>query len=124
MVKEYVMSINNFKEPKVLEGQEAIATLLVRLILLQPGTIPDRPNMGVGLVENYRYSDKSGVMELQKRIQQQIGLHLPKFQGAEVNVTLNKNNTLTIGILIDDVLYKYETSEQTDNDVSLISLAE
>lgn len=124
MVKEYVMSINNFKEPKVLEGQEAIATLLVRLILLQPGTIPDRPNMGVGLVENYRYSDKSGVMELQKRIQQQIGLYLPKFQGAEVNVTLNKNNTLTIGILIDDVLYKYETSEQTDNDVSLISLAE
>ena len=124
MQKEYVMSINDFKEPKVLKGKEAIATLLVRLILLDPGTIPDKPLMGVGL-KNFRYSDQSGVDELKKRIRSQISTYLPRYQGADVTVKLNKNKTLSIGIQIDGVLYKYETEEQSDNntDVSLESLS-
>ena len=124
MVKEYTLSINDYNEPKVLEGKPAIATLLVRLLLLQPGTIPDRPKMGVGLVENFRYSGKDGVMELQKELEQQIATYLPRYQGANVTVSLNTDNTLTIGIQIDDILYKFETSELSDNSTSLIDLAE
>ena len=33
--KEYVLSTNSFKKPKVLTGKPAIATLLVRIILLR-----------------------------------------------------------------------------------------
>lgn len=124
MVKEYTLSINDYNEPKVLEGKPAIATLLVRLLLLQPGTIPDRPKMGVGLVENFRYSGKDGVMELQKELEQQIATYLPRYQGANVTVSLNTDNTLTIGIQIDDILYKFETSELSDNSTSLVDLAE
>lgn len=124
MQKEYVLSINDIKQPKVLEGKEAIATLLVRLILLEPGTIPDKPLMGVGL-KSYRYSDKEGVSDLRKRISSQITTYLPRYQGADVTVKLNSNKTLTIGIAIDGVLYKYETEEQSVNesDIALASLS-
>lgn len=124
MQKEYVLSLNDFKEPKVLEGKAAIATILVRLILLNPGTIPDHPLMGVGLVEKYRYSFPDNVLELKKEIKRQIQLYLPRYQGAEVDVLLNKDNTLTIGIQIDDVLYQLETSELMDNQVEMSNLAE
>ena len=124
MQKEYVLSLNDFKEPKVLEGKAAIATILVRLILLNPGTISDHPLMGVGLVEKYRYSFPDNVLELKKEIKRQIQLYLPRYQGAEVDVLLNKDNTLTIGIQIDDVLYQLETSELMDNQVEMSNLAE
>ena len=124
MTKEHVLSLNNFKEPKILAGKEAIATLLVRLLLLNPGTFPDRPTMGVGLVKNWRYSDKDSISDLRTEISKQIGTFLPKFQGVEVNVELTKQNTLVIGIVVDDTLYKYELNEQSDNDINLTSLIE
>lgn len=123
MQKEYVLSVDDFKQPKVLKGKEAIATLLVRLLLLQPGTIPDKPEMGVGLVENYRYSMRDKIDDLKLEIQNQISTYLPRYQGVDVAVKLNENNTLSIGIAIDGVLYKYETKEQIDNeDLALASL--
>lgn len=123
MQKEYVLSVNDIKQPKILKGKEAIATLLVRLILLEPGTIPDKPLMGVGL-RNFRYSQKDGVDELRKRISSQISTYLPRYQGAQVTVKLNDNKTLSIGINIDGVLYKYETEELSDNnsDIALANL--
>lgn len=124
MQKEYVLSLNDFREPKVLEGKAAIATILVRLILLNPGTMPDRPLMGVGLVEKYRYSFPEDVNELKKEIKRQIQLYLPRYQGAEVDVLLNKDNTLTIGVKIDEVLYQLETSELMDNQIEMSSLTE
>lgn len=123
MQKEYVLSLNNFKEPKVLEGKEAIATLLVRLILLQPGTIQDRPGMGVGLVKNYRYSFEEKISDLRKEIKTQIATYLPTYQGADVDVVLNSDKSITIGIKIDEVLYQFETSELLDNDISMSDLA-
>lgn len=124
MQKEYVLSINDIKEPKVLEGKEAIATLLVRIILLEPGTIPDKPLMGVGL-KRYRYSGPDGVDQLRKEIKSQITTYMPRYQGADVTIKLNDNKTLTIGIAIDGVLYKYETEEQSVNEsgIALASLS-
>ncbi|MDD3121997.1 MAG: GPW/gp25 family protein [Candidatus Izemoplasmatales bacterium] len=122
--KEHVFSLNEFRESKVLEGKEAIATLLVRIILLQPGTNPDHPEMGVGLVENYRYSQKDNIDNLKREIQSQIQTYLPRLQATNVNVLLNPDNTLTIGIQIDDVIYQFETSELTDNDIRFNDISE
>ena len=44
--KEYLLSVNNFNEPAALEGKQAIGLLLVRLILMEPGTDPLHPDMG------------------------------------------------------------------------------
>ena len=45
--REYCMSVDNFKRPLVYKNQQAIAVLLTRLILLNPGSDPLHPDMGV-----------------------------------------------------------------------------
>ena len=48
--RDYLLDVNNFEMPKIFNDQQAIAALLTRLILLEPGTNPLFPTMGVGLV--------------------------------------------------------------------------
>ena len=45
--REYLLDVDNFSKPKILTDQQAIAALLTRLILLEPGTNPLFPTMGV-----------------------------------------------------------------------------
>lgn len=114
--QEPVLSIDSFNKPKILEGKEAIGTLLVRLIQLEPGTIPSRPTMGVGLLSNYRYCDEQKALRLQDHIKEQIRVFLPHYQGVRVSTYLNDDKSLIIDIIIDEVLYRYETEQQpSDN---------
>ena len=43
-VKEYLLTTDEFRNPKVLEGAKAIGILLVRLLLMEPGTNPLHPD--------------------------------------------------------------------------------
>ena len=126
--KEPCLSINEFNRPTILEGKEAISTLLIHLILLEPGTYSNRPGMGVGLVSRYRYNEEISLEQLSKDIQDQVTSYLPEFEAVNVNVHMDDtvpdgiNNEIVIEIEIDDVLYKYETSKQKDNKIGLIDL--
>ena len=113
--QEMLLSVDSFKKPKVLEGKEAIGILLVRLIQLEPGTIASRPNMGVGLLSNYRYCDEAKAIQLQDHIRDQIRTYLPEYQGVRVATNLNANGQLTIDITIDKILYRYETEQLSDD---------
>ena len=113
--QEMLISVDNFKKPKVLQGKEAIGILLVRLIQLEPGTYPSRPKMGVGLLSNYRYCDEGKALELQDHIKEQIRTYLPEYQGVRVATKLNANGVLVIDITIDQVLYRYETETQPED---------
>ena len=55
-VSEPLMSINKFNKPKVLQEPDSGVIRIVRLILLEPGTIQTHPDMGVGIVSKFRYS--------------------------------------------------------------------
>lgn len=113
--KEILLSVDNFKRPTVLEGKDAIGTLLVRLIRLEPGTFTSRPKMGVGLLSNYRYCDEGKALELKDHIKEQIKTYLPEYQAVQVATKLNPNGRLLIDITIDKTLYRYETEQQTDD---------
>ena len=113
--QETLLSVNEFKKPSVLDGKEAIGTLLVRLIQLEPGTIPSRPKMGVGLLSNYKYCDETKALQLRDHIKDQVKTYLPEYQGVEVDTQLNAKNQLRIDITIDGVLYRYETVLSEDN---------
>ena len=113
--QEMLLSVDSFKKPKVLEGKEAIGILLVRLIQLEPGTFPSRPKMGVGLLSNYRYCDEEKALELQEHIKSQIRTYLPEFQAVQVTTKLNPGGKLLIDIAIDEILYRYETEIEPDN---------
>jgi hypothetical protein len=113
--QETLLSVDSFKKPRVLEGKEAIGTLLVRLIQLEPGTFASRPKMGVGLLSKYRYCDEDKAFELQEHIKSQIRTYLPEYQAVRVTTKLNPGGKLTIDIAIDEILYRYETEVEPDN---------
>lgn len=111
--KEMLLSVDAFKEPVVVEGKDAIALMLLRLIWLEPGTISSRPEMGVGLLSNYKNCDEAKAFKLKDHIRKQIRTYFPKYQGVEVQTKLNPNGVLMINITIDGTMYVYETEQDT-----------
>lgn len=119
--KEYVVSTDDFKQPKEFVGKKAVALLICRLILLEPGTDPARPTMGVGLVSRYRYMYPDKLTELKNDIIDQIRIYLPEYTNVPITLTI-ENRQLIIEITVDDDVYKYVTVEQEDNSVTLTEL--
>lgn len=113
--EEYSFSIDDFENPKIYKNPEAVAVLLTRLLLLEPGTFQSHPEMGVGLYSKYMYSVNGiNVSNLKKDIQKQIIAYLPDYQSASVNVNQDKE-TIYITIEIDSTIYGfiYNSAAQT-----------
>ena len=111
---EFTFSVDDFGDPKVLKNGEAIATLLTRLLLLDPGTFQSHPKMGVGLVSKYRYSLETQINTLRDDFRAQIEKYLPQYQGVQVEAYL-ENSICYINATIDDTLYAffYDVEENT-----------
>ena len=105
--KEYLFSTNKYNEPASVEGKSSIALLLIRLILLDPGSDPLHPEMGVGL-KDYRYS-LDQLEELKKRIEDQIETYLPDYQYATVALIGTPDRVCNIEVTIDDTVYVYDS---------------
>ena len=126
-IKEYSLKVNDFNEPKVYERQQALMLLLTRLILLEPGTFQSHPDMGVGLISNFRYrvDDGSLIADLKSRIQTQIDTYLPFLSGVTVLVEIrDKSFYVTIGIddLIFGILYDTQTNNLTTDYTTIAEL--
>jgi len=107
--REYLLSTDAFKTPKVLKNQQAIAMLLLRLILLDPGSDPLHPDMGVG-IRQYRYA-MGREEELKTRIRDQMNQYLPCFPAGNVELEVTSDKLINIKITIDDVVYVYDSTE-------------
>ena len=105
--REYLLSVDQYNNPYVVEGSEAVALNLVRLLLLEPNSDPLRPDMGVGL-KNYRYA--LTLDELNNRIADQIATYLPQYQNAKVNIIRTNDRVANIEISINDVTYIYDST--------------
>lgn len=107
--REYLFSVDQLSKPEKVEGTEAIGVLLMRLLLLNPGSSNLHPDMGVG-IENYRYA-LNKLDELQKVIDYQIKTFLPNFPTANVKIVeINEKKICNIEITIDDVTYIYDSA--------------
>ena len=105
--REYLFSVNNFNEPDKVEGKAAVGLLLTRLIMLDPGSDPLHPDMGVG-ISRYRYG-LDNLSELTKIIEGQIETFLPDFQNVDVTLIRTPDHTCNIEITIDDTVYVYDS---------------
>lgn len=110
---EYILSTNKFNQPVVLKDGQAIATVLIRLLLLNPGTIQSHPDMGVGLISRYRYMDTTEINSLKLDIEDQINTYLPQFTLTEVELSIVDNNELNVRITIDNTIYSLVTDKDT-----------
>ena len=107
--REYLLTVDEFSNPQVVEGKSAVALLLSRLILLDPGSDPLHPDMGVG-IRRYRFnSNKDNLQTLQTAIEKQVDTYLPTFQGSEVQLIMNDDKTMNINITVGDTTYVYSS---------------
>lgn len=119
-MKESVLSIDKFNNPTLLNDNQTISTMIIRLFLLEPGTIQSHPNMGIGLVSKWRFCDEDQLPDLETEIYNQISIYLPSFLLNEVHVMYQKN-VLIIEIYIGSSIYVFGTVEEF-NSVSLIDI--
>ena len=113
--REYFIGIDEFNHPKVYTDQHATFVLLIRLILLEPGTYPNHPDMGVGLVSRYRFAMKEKLANLQTRIEEQISTYLPEFSAVNVEVSYEKEHKYTqISITIEEITYKMTYTRESN----------
>ena len=119
---EPILSTNEFNKPEILKGNDAVSQLLVHLIKLEPGTYASRPKMGVGIVSRYRNIDADKIDQLSTDIQDQIETYLPEFEGVNVKITVLDSGELELDIEVNNILYKYETIKQDDNNIHLVNL--
>lgn len=117
---EHSLSVNDFKEPKDYEDAQAIFVLIKRLILLNPGTYPNHPNMGVGLIRYWRYSNMEDTTALQVKIREQIETYLPSLSLYDVSLNKKSNNELSIVIRVGQIVLAMETTE--DDTLKLVDL--
>lgn len=121
LVKEYLLSTNNFEKPKELHNNNAVCMYLMRLILLEPGSIQSKPEMGVGLVSRWRYSDSTQFDGLKAEIQKQVREYLPEFQFTDVSISFNaRSKKLYIDIDLNDIRYSFISTP--DNILELYQL--
>lgn len=115
-MKEYLLTTNNYLEPEVLEGADAYAIIIMRLLLLEPGTNPLHPEMGVGLGPKYRFMSEDDLPDLESRIEDQIATYLPLEFKANCRVDLEINTEskyLSIIIIANNTKYVYDTENST-----------
>lgn len=123
-MNEYLLTTNEYLNPSIAKGADAYGILLVRLLLLEPGTNPLHPGMGVGIGPKYRFISEDDVLKLESRIQDQINTYLPsEFQNVTtVKLQLNEGTKyLSIIIIADNRKYIYNT-EESDTPIELSDL--
>lgn len=121
ILKEYVMSINEFVQPKVLKGESAAYIDIIRLFLLEPGTNQTHPEMGIGIRSRYRFSDTSEISTLREEVKEQIETFLPHLVTMDIQIE-TFGTTLAIFITADDEsIYgiKYDTGS---GDIGILTL--
>lgn len=122
ILRERHFSVDDFNQPKKSEGKDAIGVLIIRLILMEPGTDQTRPEMGLGLVSKFRYMQPSEMQRLSSDLKNQLSSYLTPYSNVKVTITMDKEKQLTFDIKIDDNVYKYVTSEQESNKIMLSEL--
>ena len=111
--KEYFLSLDNFNRPAEVTGGEAVALLIARLIMLEPGSDPLHPTMGVGLVSRYRYSNR--LEELKKAIKDQISTWLPDFvSDTDISLIITPDKVLNVEIMLrsSGEIYKFSVNSE------------
>ena len=112
-IHEYAFNVDEFENPKVYSDTDAIAILLSRLLLLEPGLFQSHPEMGVGLVSKYRYQLSDKLPDLTADFRKQIEKYLPQFQGVEVNAYMVDSRCI-ITAKIDKYVYGFLYSQDTN----------
>ena len=100
---ELTFNFNSFQVPQVEEEVYALCRLILNLLLTEPGTYPDMPNLGINLAQyQFEFLDESTMQKIQRHIKQQIDLYIPNSNIGKLIVAKSptQKNVIVIGITI------------------------
>ena len=109
-VREYLMSLDDYCNPKILKNEDAVVTVLWRLIVMNPGEVETHPTMGLGFAKYYRGREMTDLCtSLPLDLRKQIETFLPEFQCSSVKCQQSPNDpkTAIISIQISKTLYTF-----------------
>lgn len=114
-LREYTLSIDEFNKPKVYVGNNAIVAKLIEIALLDPGTYPTKPDMGLGLRTKYRYISEDEITTLEQDYRKQVETYLPELTAVNVEITLDTDKVLHLLVTVDQTVYTllYNTETKT-----------
>ena len=102
--KELLFSIDNFNRPAEYENTLALAKLIQNLILMEPGTYPNMPEMGVNIGKyRFEFLDSQLIRLLKDKITEQIQIYIPDHDVDYIHIEAfyNENKTIknTLGLV-------------------------
>jgi hypothetical protein len=123
-VKEYLLSLDDLGQPDVVDMSviksgvmNSAAILLIKLIIMRKGTIPDIPDLGIDIKGRYRFSFDSELTMLENDIEDQIALYIPEFLPVSVSCSVlsDSPSDIIIAISINGTIYQlvYNTANST-----------
>ena len=112
LTTEQTLWVDDFNISKEVDELTAIAIRLNNLIMMNPGTMPNDPKMGVGVRKyNFEYANTETIYKLRNDILEQMELYLPIEKNYDINVFIEADedslyhNKKVIYIKFD-ILYK------------------
>ena len=100
-IKEYALSIDSFNTPTEYTNARAIAVDIIRLFLLEPGTLQNNPECGIGLYSRYKFTNSDRLHELEETAKEQIQTYLAPMSSITVDCSFIEVNVLLIRMTID-----------------------
>ena len=107
---EYLMTTNEYGEPKVLKDADARGISLLRLLVLTPGHNPLFPRMGCGLIDK-RHIQVSELSTLRGEISDQIEQYLPECNMDSVELSYDENLFLIVTIQCGKTQYVFNAKD-------------
>lgn len=109
---ELILGFNNFKEPDTKENYMALAQKILNLLLLEPGTYPDSPEMGIN-ISKYQFEllTPDILSSIQNDINTQVNRYIPSNNIQKIAVFQNNNSkTNAIELIIGFAIGSVNTS--------------
>ena len=99
---ELLLDFNNFKEPDVKKNYMALAQKILNLLILEPGTYPDSPEMGINIAKyQFELLTTDMLSTIQSDISRQINTYIPTNGIQKIAVFQNNNaRTNTVELIV------------------------
>lgn len=106
-LKEYTLDVNAYGTPLDYKNFNALGTLIMRLILLEPGTITHSPKMGVGLISRYRYMQSDKLDAFINEVKNQIKDYVDPTAVVDMDVNITYQNVMVMDLKINSAQFRY-----------------
>lgn len=106
-LKEYTLDVNTYGTPLDYKNFNALGTLIMRLILLEPGTITHSPKMGVGLISKYRYMQSDKLDAFVNEVKNQIKDYIDPTAVVDMDVNITDQNVMVMDLKINSAQFRY-----------------